>query len=115
MKITTWNVNGIRAALKNEADNWWRTCQPDVLCLQEIRARLDQLTNAQREALETENMVWNPAERAGYSGVATLSTLTPNKSITGLGIPRFDQEGRVIQTVFPDFRIFNLYYILFIR
>jgi exodeoxyribonuclease-3 len=109
MKITTWNVNGIRAALKNGADNWWRTFQPDVLCLQEIRAELDQLTDAQQEALKTEDMVWNPAERAGYSGVATLSKQTPKKSIAGLDIPRFDQEGRVIQTIFPEFRIFNLY------
>jgi len=109
MIITTWNVNGVRAAFKNKADLWWRGHNPDVLCLQEIRARPDQLTKSQQESLEEQNPVWNPAERPGYSGVATFTKLPPQESIKGLGIPRFDQEGRTIQTVLPGFRIFNLY------
>ena len=62
-RITTWNVNGLRAALKNNADQWWEEYDPDLLCLQEVRARPDQLTAAQREALEKRNPVWNPGER----------------------------------------------------
>jgi exodeoxyribonuclease-3 len=109
MIITSWNVNGIRAAFKNKADLWWREYDPDVLCLQEIRARPDQLTKSQRNSFKDGYSTWNPAERPGYSGVATFTKSPPQKSETGLGIPRFDNEGRVIQTLFPEFRIFNLY------
>ena len=109
MIITTWNVNGIRAAFKNKADLWWQDHNPDVLCLQEIRARPDQLTKSQQESLEEQNPIWNPAERPGYSGVATFTINPPRESIKGLGIPRFDKEGRTIQTILPGFRIFNLY------
>ena len=109
MIITTWNVNGIRAAFKNQADLWWREHDPDVLCLQEIRARPDQLTKSQSESLEEQNPVWNSAERPGYSGVATFTKLPPQNNIKGLGIPRFDDEGRTIQTILPSVRIFNLY------
>ncbi len=71
MKIVTWNVNGIRAALgKNALDRIWQR-SPDVLCLQEVKARPEQLTEEQRESLKMP-FAWNPAERPGYSGVATF-------------------------------------------
>ena len=106
--ITTWNVNGIRAVFKNKGDNWWATHNPDVLCLQEIRARPDQLTKTQLESLKETNPVWNPADRPGYSGVATFSKQKLLECELGLGIPRFDQEGRVIQSFLPNFRLFNI-------
>ncbi len=109
-RITTWNVNGLRAAFKNKADIWWEEYDSDLLCLQEVRARPDQLTAAQRESLEKRNPVWNPAEKAGYSGVATFAKTEPIKTISGLGIPRFDSEGRVIQTLVPGARVFNIYF-----
>ena len=99
--ITTWNVNGLRAAFKNKANDWWEKYDPDLLCLQEVRARPDQLTAPQREGLEKRNPVWNPAERPGYSGVATFAKTEPSATEIGLGIPRFDSEGRVIQTLVP--------------
>jgi exodeoxyribonuclease-3 len=108
--ITTWNVNGIRAAFKNGADQWWEKHDPDLLCLQEVRARPDQLTGPQQEKLEKRHPVWNPAEKAGYSGVATFSKGEPSASELGLDIPRFDVEGRVIQTLMPEFRLFNIYF-----
>jgi exodeoxyribonuclease-3 len=108
--ITTWNVNGLRAAFKNNADEWWEEHDPDLLCLQEVRARPEQLTAAQRAALEKRNPVWNPGERAGYSGVATFAKKQPLASELGLGIPKFDQEGRVIQTILEEFRVFNIYF-----
>jgi exodeoxyribonuclease-3 len=109
MRITTWNVNGLRAAFKNKANQWWEEFDPDVLCLQEVRAQPDQLTKSQQNSFSNKNPIWNPAERPGYSGVATFCKTLPEESITGLGIARFDNEGRVIQSVFPDFRIFNMY------
>jgi len=108
--ITTWNVNGLRAAFKNGANTWWEAYDPDLLCLQEVRARPDQLTNSQRESLEKRNPIWNPAERPGYSGVATYAKQEPASTEIGLGFPRFDQEGRVIQTLLPGLRIFNIYF-----
>jgi exodeoxyribonuclease-3 len=108
--ITTWNVNGLRAAFKNGANLWWEKHDPDILCLQEVRARPEQLTDPQREALEKHHQVWNPGEKAGYSGVATLSKQEPLASEIGLGILRFDLEGRVIQTILPEFRLFNIYF-----
>jgi exodeoxyribonuclease-3 len=108
--ITTWNVNGLRAALKKGADTWWEKHDPDLLCLQEIRANPDQLSTAQREALESRHAVWNPAQRAGYSGVATFSKHPPLDTELGLDIPKFDQEGRVIQTLLEEYRVFNIYF-----
>ncbi|MEA3350547.1 MAG: exodeoxyribonuclease III [Chloroflexota bacterium] len=110
MKITTWNVNGLRAALRKGADEWWMAERPDVLCLQEIRARPDQLTKKQRAQLEEAHFEWNPAERPGYSGVATFSRPEPLASKKGIGEQRFDVEGRMVETRYPDFTLFNGYF-----
>jgi exodeoxyribonuclease-3 len=109
MKIITWNVNGIRAALGKSALDWAFTQKPDVLCLQEIKARPDQLTEDQRNMPGYET-IWNPAERSGYSGVATFSTASPLDFERGLSEPRFDVEGRVIRTRHPDFLLYNIYF-----
>jgi exodeoxyribonuclease-3 len=110
MKITTWNVNGLRALLRKGAWNWVQEFHPDVVCLQEIKARPDQLTNAQHTLFEPYQAVWNPAERPGYSGVLTLTNEKEIASTLGLGIEHFDLEGRVIQTHFQDFTLFNIYF-----
>src|SRR5918912_91745 len=70
MKIITWNVNGLRAALNKGALNWIWEEQPEILCLQEIKVRPEQLKEEQR-SFPGYDVIWNPAERAGYSGVAT--------------------------------------------
>ncbi len=110
LRITSWNVNGLRAALKKGAAAWWQAEAPDVLCLQEVRAFPDQLPDDVRRALESDFAIWYPAERPGYSGVATFSRLEPLKVVRGLGEPRFDVEGRVIETRFPAFTLFNVYF-----
>ncbi len=71
MKITTWNVNGIRAAIRKGALDWVNSYQPDILCLQEIKARPDQLEPEQRE-ISGYHSIWNSAQKPGYSGVATF-------------------------------------------
>jgi exodeoxyribonuclease-3 len=111
MKITTWNVNGLRAALNKGLLDWVKSYQPDVLCLQEIKARPEQLEAAHQEELRQHfpQQAWNPAQRPGYSGVATLSRNSPLESSTGLGDPAFDGEGRTIVTRYPGFRLYNLY------
>ena len=109
MKIITWNVNGIRAALGKNALDWAFAQQPDALCLQEIKARPDQLTESQRTRAGY-HVTWNPAERPGYSGVATFTTASSPDVELGLSEPRFDIEGRVIRTRHPDFFLYNIYF-----
>jgi exodeoxyribonuclease-3 len=109
MKIITWNVNGIRAALgKNALEPVWGL-SPDVLCLQEVKARPEQLKDEQAGALRYP-YAWNPAEKAGYSGVATFFKEQPQDVQMGLGEPKFDVEGRVVSTLHPGFRLFNIYF-----
>lgn len=109
MNIITWNVNGIRAALGKNALDWAFDRRPDVLCLQEIKARPDQLTEAQRTP-PGYDVTWNSAERPGYSGVATYCAASPLDVELGLSSPRFDVEGRVIRTRHPDFLLYNIYF-----
>lgn len=109
MKITTWNVNGIRAALGKGLKEWLAAEAPDVLCLQEVKARPAQLTAEQADFPGYE-LAWNPAERPGYSGVATLYRTPPLEIEAGLGEARFDIEGRVLRTRHPGFLLYNIYF-----
>jgi len=110
MHILSWNVNGIRAVLKKDAWNKITALAPDVICLQEIKTKPDQLTEAQSDFHAGYQIIWNPAERPGYSGVATLVKETPFDVIRGFGYERYDVEGRVIQSYFKNFILFNIYF-----
>jgi exodeoxyribonuclease III len=112
MKLTTWNVNGLRAALGKDLLSWVQAQTPDVLCLQEIKARPEQLDAAHKQGLEAAylHITWNPAERPGYSGVVTLASAAPLETRLGLGAEQFDREGRVVRSRFPNFLLFNLYF-----
>jgi exodeoxyribonuclease-3 len=110
VKITTWNVNGIRAALNKGVEDWWQPENPDVLCLQEIKAMPEQLTKTQLAVFDDFNAVWNPAKRRGYSGVATFSRVEPLETRIGMGNEVFDIEGRVIQSRYENFILFNIYF-----
>lgn len=109
MKIVTWNINGLRAGLRKGALERVWNLKPDVLCFQEIKARPDQLKEEDRR-FNGYDSIWNPAEKPGYSGVATLLRRPVNEFRLGLGEPRFDVEGRVISTVHDGFRLFNVYF-----
>ncbi|MBM3136771.1 MAG: exodeoxyribonuclease III [Chloroflexi bacterium] len=109
MKITTWNVNGIRAAFGKNAFEWVGEFKPDILCLQEIKAKIDQVDVEVFTNLGYQTIL-NPAERPGYSGTATFFTKTPEEIKMGLGVERFDNEGRVIQFSYPEFELFNIYF-----
>jgi len=112
MKLTTWNVNGLRAALGKGLVAWTETHAPDVLCLQEIKARPEQIEKAHLDQLNAVfgQMTWNPAVRPGYSGVASLARVPTEEVRLGIGIPEFDAEGRVICTRHPGFLLFNIYF-----
>jgi len=109
MKIITWNINGVRAALKKGALDWAWDQDPDLLCLQEVKARPDQLTDAQADSLRLPYF-WNPAHRPGYSGVATFHKKQPLDFQLGMGESKFDVEGRVVSTLHAGFRLFNIYF-----
>lgn len=105
----TWNVNGLRAVLGKGALEWAWNQSPDVLCLQEVKSRPDQLTTDQAKSLRLPYS-WNPAQRPGYSGVVTFYKDAPMGIQMGMGGPKFDVEGRVISTLHADFRLFNIYF-----
>jgi exodeoxyribonuclease-3 len=110
VKITTWNVNGLRAALNKGVWEWIRQHNPDVLCLQEIKVRPDQLSNENHGLFNQHFVYWNPAKRPGYSGVATFTSVQPLSIEYGIGRSEFDLEGRVIRTRFQNFILFNVYF-----
>jgi exodeoxyribonuclease-3 len=109
MRLVSWNVNGIRSAVRKGFWDWFAADQPDILCLQEIRIQHSQLTG-QMQRPPGYHAFWNPAERKGYSGVATLCQEEPLSSRSGFGPPRFDSEGRVFVTEHPHFTLVNAYF-----
>ena len=109
MKIISWNVNGIRAALGKGVFDWVWAREPDVLCVQEVKARPEQLTEAQHQSLKRP-FAWNPAQRPGYSGVATFFNEAPTEIQMGFGDPKFDVEGRLIRTRHRDLVLYNIYF-----
>ena len=107
MKLISWNVNGIRAALKTgHFDTFVADHKPDVLCLQETKAHPDQVT---LESLEGFHAVWNCAEKRGYSGTAIYSKKAPLSTALGMGKSEHDLEGRVVTAEFRDFFLVNVY------
>lgn len=109
MRIITWNINGLRAALGKGALTWVWEQQPDILCLQEIKVRPEQLKEEHGQFPGYE-VIWNPAEKAGYSGVATFLRSPSLEARLGMNAPLFDVEGRLVSTLHSDFRLFNVYF-----
>jgi exodeoxyribonuclease-3 len=107
--LMSWNVNGIRAAVKNGFVNFLKTEQPEVLGLQEIK-----ITNAAREKEEFDfagyDEYWHPAKRPGYSGTAVLTKVQPITYHAGIGDAKFDDEGRVQTLEFEKFYFVNCYF-----
>jgi len=109
MKITTWNVNGLRSAINKDFYRSVLNLNSDVLCLQEVKAFPEQIP-AEFHAIENFSVTWNSAKRPGYSGVATYSRLQPLEIRLGLGVEAFDEEGRVIRFKFADYYLYNIYF-----
>jgi exodeoxyribonuclease III len=110
MRITSWNVNGLRAALNKGVGDWLRSSAADIVCLQEIKVHPHQLTEEQLSWFTGSRVLWNPAVRPGYSGVATILNSPHLDYAMGLGVDRFDAEGRVVQTRQDGFLLFNVYF-----
>ncbi|MEL6390486.1 MAG: exodeoxyribonuclease III [Bacteroidota bacterium] len=108
MKITSWNVNGVRAAVKKDLINQIQESQANIYCLQETKAQDDQVTEALQD-LDGYHIYSNSAVKKGYSGVAILTKCEPLSISADIGIEEHDQEGRVIATEFDDFTMVNVY------
>jgi exodeoxyribonuclease-3 len=109
MKIISYNVNGIRAAVKKGFLDWLATVSPDVVCLQEIKANEDQLDLTLFEEAGYKYNYWFSAQKKGYSGVAILSKTKPDTVVFGTGIEYMDFEGRNIRADFGDVSIMSMY------
>jgi len=108
MKIISWNVNGIRAAVKKDFLNQFKTFDADIFCLQETKAQDDQVLEA-LDSIKEYHITVNSAVKKGYSGVAILSKEKPISTSIDIGIEEHDQEGRVVATEFKDFIMVNVY------
>ena len=108
MKIISYNVNGIRAAMKKGFVNWLESYNPDIICLQEIKATKEQIQTEVFDSLGYKNF-WFSAKKKGYSGVAILTKKNPNNVVYGTGISSMDDEGRNIRADFDQFSIMSLY------
>jgi exodeoxyribonuclease-3 len=109
MKIVSWNVNGIRACYKKGLSDFINAEKPDILCLQETKAHIDQVEPECR-ILGFEDSYWSSAVRKGYSGVATFVKRKPDTVQKGWGVPEYDSEGRIVMTGFPEFELYNIYF-----
>lgn len=109
MKIISFNVNGVRAALKKDLAEWLAIEKPDVFCMQEIKLAETELVQGAFEELGF-HCYWAPAVKRGYSGVAILSKQKPKEVIYGVGVEKFDDEGRVISAIYEDFRLICTYF-----
>ena len=108
-KIISYNVNGIRAALRKGLADWLKESNPDILCLQELKANQDQVEPEEFEGLGY-RQYWFSAEKKGYSGVAIFSKEEPRHVEYGMGIDLYDSEGRVIRADYEDYSVISVYH-----
>lgn len=109
MKIYSWNVNGLRAVAKKGFFEWICEENPDVLCIQETKLQEEQLEDSLKN-IEGYYSYFSFADKKGYSGVATYTKSEPLFVKHGIGIERFDNEGRILITEFEKFTLINIYF-----
>ena len=109
MKIITYNVNGLRAAVSKGLPEWLVQENPDILCLQETKLQPDQYPAEVFEALGYRAYLYS-AQKKGYSGVAILTKQEPDHVEYGMGIEAYDNEGRFIRADFGDLSVVSVYH-----
>jgi len=107
--ITSYNVNGIRAAMNKDLITWIKGNNPDILCLQETKAQPDQIDTKAFEELGY-HCYWYSAEKEGYSGVGLLTKIEPDHVEYGMGIEKYDIEGRLIRADYGDVSVICVYH-----
>jgi exodeoxyribonuclease-3 len=109
MRIISYNVNGIRAAMKKGFIDWLKTDPADIICIQETKAEKDNVNHRLFTELGYFDY-WFSARKKGYSGVAVLTKIEPDHVEFGNGHGPSDEEGRVIQLDFGNIRVINAYF-----
>ncbi|MCH7401679.1 exodeoxyribonuclease III [Belliella kenyensis] len=109
MKIVSYNVNGIRAALNKGFAEWLKATDPDIIGLQEVKALENQIDRSIFEDMGY-HIYWNPAIKKGYSGTAILSKIKPIHVEHGISIPTYDDEGRIIRADYENFSFISAYF-----
>jgi exodeoxyribonuclease-3 len=109
MKIISYNVNGLRAAIRKGFNQWLLEENPDIICLQEIKVTPDQIDEL-FYLNEGYQAFWMPAQKKGYSGVAVFSKIEPKNVVYGCGIEKYDNEGRMIRLDFNEFSVMSVYF-----
>jgi len=108
-KIISYNVNGLRAAISKGFVSWLQHANPDIICLQETKLQPDQIDQRIFENLGY-TCYWHSAVKKGYSGVAILTKILPDKVVTGMGIEKYDAEGRFLRADFGDVSVVSVYH-----
>jgi len=109
MKIISYNVNGIRAALKKGFLDWLQVANPDVICIQETKAHKEQLELSLFEEAGYPFHYWFSAQKKGYSSVAIFCKEKPKHIAYGTGIESMDFEGRNLRVDFEGISVMSLY------
>jgi len=108
--LISWNVNGLRAAIKKDFFGSFQQLNADIVALQETKLQQAQLTDEMINIAGYESS-WSHANvKKGYSGVATYSRIKPQRVQHGIGEPKYDDEGRILELDFDDFVFFNVYF-----
>jgi len=108
-KIVTYNVNGIRSAISKGLIDWLKATAPDVLCLQETKALPEQIPAFDFEEAGYQHY-WFSAQKKGYSGVGIICKQTPDKIVKGMGIEKYDVEGRLLRADYGDVSVISVYH-----
>jgi len=109
MKIASYNVNGIRAALNKGLLDWIKAINPEIVCFQETKAQPEQIDNSVFEKLGY-NCHWFSAEKKGYSGTGIITKIKPDNVSLGMNIQKYDFEGRFLRCDFGDISIISVYH-----
>lgn len=109
MKIVTYNVNGLRSALSKGLTDWIAAERPDILCLQETKAQPEQIPTLELEALGYRCYFFS-AVKKGYSGVAILTRREPDRVAAGMGIEKYDAEGRFLRADYGELSVVSVYH-----
>ena len=109
MRLISWNVNGLRAAITKGFGNFFNEINADIFCIQETKMQEEQIDDNMKELFKEYNSYWNSAEKKGYSGTAIFSKRKPINVTYGIGIEEHDKEGRVITLEFENFFMVDCY------
>jgi exodeoxyribonuclease-3 len=109
MKIISYNVNGIRAAMKKDFLGWLKNSNPDIVCIQESKAQPEQIPVLEFQEAGYKSY-WYSAKKKGYSGVGIITKQEPDNIVYGMGIQKYDDEGRFIRADYGDISVVSVYH-----